>query len=311
MITLFESFNPINIGPYISKDNSTFRIPSFNFEHFGQYYVNNINTTYNVQIKYNSLMRFYLYMVLLNYNGNDPIILDYIQGIKDKDPLKIEIINKIPNNKIVMKYINDKFGFGYPIDYAYSDLQDLKKLIYNYDKIFTDENIVTFIEKVSGVTKDSKKGEKIVKGTLNVLFGRYYTILDPTTRDDLKGVDLWMVDKKKGERRGVQVKNISNTANFNVDNNIITIDNTSLDLHFYVKGRGPLLPYDYLVFFIDSEKKICVIKSTAIISIIKNDQNFKITLADWAMEEKFKNSVFKYIDIPKKLLPKDFSKVFY
>lgn len=312
MITLFESFNDINIKPFIINDDGVFKIPSFNFKYFGEWFVKNQKIEYYKPIKYNTLMRFYVYLTLLRYKGNNPTILKYIQGIKNKDPEKIEIIDKIPNNLIVMKTINSKYNLGFPINNNFDDLKELKKLILLSSEIFSDENLVEFIRIVSNVSKTSKKSEKVIKGVVNMLFGKFYQITTPTEYEDKMGVDLWMINKETGERKGVQVKDIPDSASFNIiDDTTILINNTSLDLKPYRKKKNPELKYDYLVFFIESEKKACFIKSTAIFMISKYDKNIRIKLEDWSKDPKFHNHVFKMIDIPEKFLPKDVSKIFY
>ena len=45
MITLFENFNDkINIRPFIIEDNGVFKIPSFDFSRFSEWYVKNANS---------------------------------------------------------------------------------------------------------------------------------------------------------------------------------------------------------------------------------------------------------------------------
>lgn len=313
MITLFENFNDkIRISDYITNDNGVFKIPNLSFNKFSLWFVENNNPKYNTPIRYNTLMRFYIYMKLLNYKGDNTFILNYKKGLIDKDPTKIEIINKLPNNKIVMKHINDEFNLGYPIDYTYDNLQDLKKFINNYDKILSDNNLIKYIGLVSGVTKTSKKSEKIFRGILKMFFGKYYEVVEPNETEDMMGIDIWMINRDTGDRRGVQVKNIAPTSNFSVeeDETLIKIENTSLDIHPYRKGRNDL-PYDYLCLFIESTKKACLIKSTAIASIQKYYNNYRIRLYDWSKDPKFHFAVFKYIDVPPKFLPKDTSKIFY
>ena len=105
------------------------------FEYFGEYAIK--NPKYWVEIRYKSLMRFYLYMKLLKYDGDSPMILSYVKGLKDKDEKKMEIINKIPNNNHVLNMINANFNLNYP-DYNYDNLQDLKKFINNNNEILSD-----------------------------------------------------------------------------------------------------------------------------------------------------------------------------
>lgn len=313
MITLFENFNnKIKISDYITNDDGVFKIPNFDFNKFSLWFVENINPKYNRQIKYNTLMRFYIYMILLNYKGDNPILLDYKKGLIDKDPKKIEIINKLPNNKIVMKHIVDEFDLGYPIDYNYDNLQNLKKFILNYDKILSEDNLVKYIGIISGVTKTSKKSERVFRGILKMFFGRHYEVTEPNDAEDMMGIDIWMINRETGDRRGVQVKNVAPTSNFSVeeDETLVKIENTSLDIHTYRKGRSDI-PYDYLCLFIESTKKACLIKSTAIMSIQKYGNNYRIKLYDWSKDPKFHFAVFKYIDVPPKFLPKDVSKIFY
>jgi hypothetical protein len=303
MITLFESFNDkINLKDYLINKNENWKIPIYDFNMFGKK-----KPKYYSDIKYNSLMRFYLYLKLLNYTGNNSTILNYIKGLVDKDEYKIEVINKIPNNNHVFSFINKKFRLNYP-SYSYDNLQDLKKLINNIDSILDDINLSKYIEMVESVSIDAKESEKVVKGVMVMLFGRYYNIKKPSVSDDLKGVDLWMINKETSEPYRVQIKNVIGN-NFLLNGDTIYIKNTGIDLHKYEYWKDKKLPYDYLAFYLKKHKRICLIKSTAIFAIDRpSKREIKIKLKKWAFDYK---STFKMIDIPKKLLPKDYSKVFY
>lgn len=312
MITLFESFsNKINIAQYITKSGDTFTIPSLGFDRFGEWYIQNINTQYNRPIQYDTLMRFYLYMKLLRYNGDDPIIKSYVDGLKNNDPKKFEIINKIPNNNVVMGTINKKFNFNYP-KHNYDNLQDLKKLIEKNAEVLSDANLKEYIDIVSDLSSKAERSERIVKGMLNMLFGKYYEITHADLSDDLKGMDLWKINKDTGVRQSIQVKNITGNVTFKQKDKIIYINNTSLDLHNFNSFRDKL-PYEYLCFYLEYEKKMCIIKSTAIHAINIHGKTIKITLKDWAVDPESKYSKYgiRYMDIPVKFLGKDVTKIFY
>jgi hypothetical protein len=310
MITLFENFeNPIKITDYIKKEDDIFKIPNFKFEYFGEGFLK--NPKYYTQIKYNSLVRFFLYVKLLRYKGNSPIILSYVRGLKEKDAKKIEIINKIPNNNHVLNMINGIFKFGYP-NYSYDNLVDLKKLILNWEQVFSDRNLLEYISMIYELSTSASKSEKIVKGVLTMLYSKYYELTYAKLEEDLKGMDLWRISKKTGERDSIQVKNIKGKVKFSIKEDIIWINNTSLDLHDFQCWKSKL-PYDYLVFYLEEEKKICVIKGSAIFSIDRNTEKkfIKIKLKNWAMTEQFHNKVVKLIDVPKKFIGKDVSQIFY
>lgn len=309
MITLFENFtNKIDIKNYIKKEGDKFMIPHLSFERFEEWTLRNPRYT---QIKYNSLMRFYLFMKLLRYNGDSPIIKSYVEGLKRKDPKKTEIINKIPNNNHVLNMVNEIFKFNYP-SYDYDNLQDLKKLIFANEEVLSDRNLTEYIDLVYEVSKKASKSEKIVKGVINMLYSRYFEITYAKLSEDLKGMDLWKINKKTGVRQSIQVKNITGNVKFNIKDDTIYVDNTSLDLHPYECWKGKL-PYDYLVFYLEKDAKICIIKSTAIyaIDVYKKDRTIKIKLKNWAMKPEFHKFVFKLIDVPKKFIGKDVSKIFF
>ena len=311
MITLFENFsNAINIKNYIKQEDGIFKIPIFKFEYFDEYFLK--NPKYWTPIKYNSLMRFYLYVKLLKYDGDSPTILMYIKALKEKDEKKIEIINKIPNNNHVLNMINKNFKLNYP-NYSYDNLQDLKKFISNSEKILNDDNLKAYIDIVYEVSKAALKSERIVKGVVTMLFGEHSEIMYAKSDDDKSGVDLWKIDKKTGIRQSIQVKNITGNVKFEIVGDTINIDNTAIDLHDYNSFSDPHLPYDYIVFYLEKDKKVCVIKSTVINKIIKNSnkRTIKITLSKWAMKEENYNKVVKLINVPQKFLGKDISQIFY
>jgi len=301
----------INISNFIIKDGFIFKIPKLDFYHFSEWYFNTQKKEYYIQIKYNSLMRFYLYHKFLKYDGDDEDILEYQAALKNGDDKKITIINKLPNNNIVMKLIVDKFDLDIPIRNSYSDVKKLKKFIENYKEIFSDENLVYYISKVEGSSKRSKHSEKVVKGLLNLLYGKRNIVTNPTSNEDISGIDSWLLNKESGDRKPIQVKDISESSKLVIEDNIVTINNSSIDLHNYRINHNAELPYDYLVFFIEKEKKACIIKSTAIFSINRYNKQIKIKINDWAMDSKFKDFVFRYVDIPKKLLPPDTSNIWY
>lgn len=313
MIILFENFNPdFKLKDYIDEpEEGVFNIPRLSFDKFGEWYIKNLNIKYYTPIKYNSLMRFYLYMKLLRYNGENPILLKYINGLKDKDKEKTEIINKIPNNRSVMTLINNKFNFGFPIDYNFNDLQELKKFIARIGEVLSDKNLVEYIAIVSIVSEKAKVSEKVVKGVIAMIYGRYYDIMKAELSDDLGGVDVWMINKDTGVRQSIQVKNITGNVSFDIVDDKIYINNTNLDLHEFATWDEKKLPYDYLGFYLERQKKVCIVKSNAIFTIDKpTERSIVIKLKNWAMEEKFNRFALRLVDIPHKLLPKDFSKIF-
>ena len=317
MITLFENFtNNFKLSNYIYQDKweengetgVTFYIPNVSFENLGEYFldVKNLNLDYFTQIKYNSLIRLFLYAKLLRYKGDNPEILKYANGVKNKDPEAVEIIGKIPNNNGVLKIINKKFGFGFP-DYQYDNVTNLKKMIVDIDNVLSDKNLEEYIKCVKEVSDKAKISEKVVKGVAGMLYGRYYDILKAESSEDKKGVDVWMINKDTGVRQSIQVKNITGNVTFDAKDDVIYINNTLLDLHDYSSWYDDSLPYDYLGFYLEYEKKVCIIKGWAIYKIEVKGRTIRIQLKRGAMENRYD---FKMIDIPPKLLPKDYSKIF-
>lgn len=302
MITLFENFNDnttINLEDYIKNG----KIPVFDFNKFGTE-----NPDYFTNIRYNTLMRFYLYMKFLKYKGTNRIILNYIDGLKNKDQYRMEIINKIPNNNHILEMINQKFKLNYP-NYSYDNLEDLQNFIDNYESILSDQSLVEYLEKSKSLTDKAKASEKIIRGVMVMLYGRYYNIQDVQTHEDLKGIDLWMINKETGEKSAVQIKNVSVGATFRMLGDVIYIENTGIDLHKYESWKNQRLPYDYLVFYLEESKKACIIKTSAIFAIDRpSRRRIRIKLKDWAFKYK---TTFKLINVPKRLLPKDYSKIFY
>jgi hypothetical protein len=314
MITLFENFSiPFKLNDYIKQEDGVFKIPNIKFEFFSEKALANAqkNEKYYTQIRYNSLMRLFLYVKLLRYSGDSPIILSYIQGLKEKDAHKIEIINKIPNNNHVFNMVNKNYKLGFT-DYKYDNLQDLKKFILNWETILNDRNILEFISMIFESSKSASKSEKIVRGVLSMLYSKYYELTYAKLEDDLKGMDLWKINRSTGERNSIQVKNIRGKVKFTIKGDTIYINNTSIDLHNYECWNSSL-PYEYLVFYLEEEKKICVIKSSAIFAINKNSEkrSIVIKLKNWAMTDKFYSKVVKLLDVPKRFVGKDVGQIFY
>ena len=293
------------------KEPGVFEINTFNFTAFGEYFFT--HPIKKTLMQYNSLVRFYVYTKLLRYNGDNKIVLSYIDGLKNKDKSKIEILNKIPNNQKVMKYIINKFNFGFPLDYKYADKTELKKFIIKHDEIFNDENFVEYIKIVSSVSDAAKKSEKIVKGVVNMLFGKWYEVLSAELSEDLKGVDIWRINKESGRKESIQVKNIPGTITVTNEGSVIFINNTLIDLHPYKKTNYSQLPYDFLGFYSAKDQKICLLNCNAIFTIQVNKEKrfIRIQLDSWAMDEKWYRNMMKFIDIPKKFIGKDFSKIFF
>ena len=316
MITLFENFtNEFKLSNYIYQDKweedgktgVTFYIPNVSFENLNEYFLDtrNLNLDYFTQIKYNSLMRLFLYVKMLRYKGDNPEILKYSKGVKNKDPESVEIIGKIPNNNGVLKIINQKFNFGFP-SYNYDNVTDLKKMIVTIDDVLSDKNLEEYIKSVKEVSDKAKISEKIVKGVVAMLYGRYYDILKAESSEDKKGVDVWMINKENGVRQSIQVKNITGNVSFDIKGDFIYINNSLLDLHNYSSWVEDL-PYDHLGFYLENDKKVCIIKAWSIYKIEVQGRTIRIQLKKGAMDNKYD---FKMIDIPAKLLPKDYSKIF-
>jgi hypothetical protein len=312
MITLFENFENDNIKlpSYIKKSDNNYVMPSVSFEHFGEFFIKNTNPKYYIKVQYNSLMRYFLYLKLLRYKGDSQTILKYIEGIKNKDQKRIEIISKIPNNNGVRNMINYNFNLNYD-SYNYDNLPELLKFIDNIKLILDDRNLIEYINIVYEVSKKADKSEKIVRGMLNMLYGKYCEIIHAKSMEDKAGVDIWKIDKITGIRQGIQVKNITGNVTFNIIDNNIYINNTILDLNNYDSWKDEKIHYDYLCFYLENDKKICLIKSTAISTIEKEKRSIRIKLQKWGMDPKFRNYVLKLVDIPKKFLAKDTSKIFY
>jgi hypothetical protein len=310
MITLFEDFNNDidDIRKYLRRTrNGKILIPSVSYDILDEERI--LNPEDKKYAKYNSLMRFLVYYKLLTYDGNNPTILKYIAGIKSGDLEKIEIINKLGNNHHVMDIINKKFNFNIT-DYKYDDETGLLKILNNWKQILGDFNFIEYLGIVSHLSEKAKISEKIVKGVVNMLYGKYYEIKKAELADDLRGVDIWLIGKKTGVRKSMQVKNIPGSLNIVNDN--IYINNTRIDLHDYVKSFKTPPPYDYLGFYSERDKQVCIINSSVIyaIEVDTTQKAIHIKITKWGMEPDHYSSVVKIIDVPAKFLPKDYSKIF-
>jgi hypothetical protein len=317
MITLFENFgiDKIDITKYMKLKDGVMKLPSLGFENFSERDFNravwNLNNSPRggTPFRYASIMRFYLYLKLLRYNGNSPVILKYIEGLKRSD---FEIINKIPNNNTVLDAINANFGLNYP-DYDYNNFEDLQKFIEKWEIILSDRYLLEYTTIIYEISKNAHKSEKIVKGVMTMLYSRYFEIVYAKLSEDLQGMDLWKIKKTNGARQSIQVKNITGGANLNIKEDCIWINNSNLDLHNYECWVTKKLPYDYIAFYVQRLEKIYIIKSTAIYTIDKNkDKGYiKIKLKNWAMTDEFHSKIFKEINVPKRFIEKDVSKIFY
>jgi hypothetical protein len=275
MIILFEDFdNKIDISKYIVYEGDVPKIPSIYFNKLDDQY---LKSSRLIDIKYNSLVRLYLYLKLLNYKGNNPLIISYIKGIKNKDLKKIEIIRKIPNNNTVFNFINKKFNLNYP-NYNYDNINDLQKLINNFEKIFSDNNLIEYIRIVYELSKEASKAENIVTFTLLNFFGRNYEIVHSEEADDLRGLDLLLTNTINGKKESVQVKHVSSHSRFNLKGNTIFINNTNIDLHNYEFKKSPPLHYDYLAFYVENEKNIYIMRTNTIFSISRYENEKTISV---------------------------------
>ena len=142
-----------------------------------------------------------------------------------------------------------------------------------------------------------------------MLYGSFNIIKKAELSDDLVGVDIWMINKKTGIKKSIQVKNIPSSINISGKN--IFINNTRIDLHDYNKSLDKFLPFDYLGFYSEKDQKVCMINSTVIdfIDVNRKDRYIKLKISDWGIERFPK--VIKFLDVPKRFLPKDTSKIFY
>jgi len=304
MITLDNKDNSLN---YITKArNGKILIPSVSFDELDEKYI--LNPEKRTYARYNSLMRFFLYLKLLKYDGSDTIILKYIEGIKNNELDKIEILNKIGNNNRVLDLINEKFNFDYT-NHSFNDEDKLKGFINNWKNVLSDNNLRDYISIIHLLSEKAKVSEKIVKGVINMLYGSFNIIKKAELSDDLVGVDIWMINKKTGIKKSIQVKNIPSSINISGKN--IFINNTRIDLHDYNKSLDKFLPFDYLGFYSEKDQKVCMINSTVIdfIDVNRKDRYIKLKISDWGIERFPK--VIKFLDVPKRFLPKDTSKIFY
>lgn len=311
MITLFENYNQdIDIYKYLKKDtDGKIKIPNFKFDYFDIFFLK--NPKYYIYLRYDSLMRFCLYLKLITYDGNNATIIDYINKIRNKDKMTVEIINKIPNNNKVLSFINNKYYLNYN-KHEFDDYNELKKFINIWEEILNDENIISFYDIIYKLTKKAKKSEDIVRAILNMIYGKNYNIVIPEDSEDLMGVDIWKINKETGEKQIIQVKNIPGSINM-ISNNIFYINNTTIDLHDYIKTKNSKLPFDYLGLYSEKDKNVLIINTKGILSIDVNrgKKYIKIKLTDWASTPEYYNNVVKFINIPSKFLDKDTSKVFY
>ena len=282
---LFEEFTKTKTTildkPFIKNIKGKYFLPSTNFDKFSLEHLksNKKLSTLN----YSSLMRFYLYVWLLKYKGSDNWT-NYIKGVvenpNDESFDKVcRNLNQIGNNNAVLKYFNSKLNLGIKSNKD-NNVDTLTKMDELKDKIFNDMNFREITTIVSDLTKKADESENNVKYFLKKIWGKYFKIQDPTSEEDVKGIDLWRLNIETGDKERLQVKNISQGVSMDFSGNTIAIKPSRIDLRDYYWFTDEL-KYDYLIFYDKFRKKMYIINGKAIFKIKKYPSMVLIVLKDW------------------------------
>lgn len=297
---LFEEYtdpNSIINKPFVKKYKGRYYLPAVDFKCFSMECLKSFKN--NAILNYSSLMRFYIYVWLLKYQGTD----DWVNYIKDvlqdpEDPVYDKVwrnLNQMGNNNAVLKFFNSKLNLGITNNKD-SNIETLTKMDELKDKIFNEMNFREITTIVSELTKKATESEKNVFYFLKRIWGKFFIVKEPSDEEDIEGVDLWRVNRKTGDRDGIQVKNIGKNVEVNVSGNTIAIKPSRIDLRDYYAYGEDSLKYDYLILYDRFREKMYLINGKAIFKIKKYESMVLIILKDWDP----KYNALKIYDIPKK-----------
>lgn len=229
-----------------------------------------LTSTYFVDLDYTTLVRFLLFVWLFKYSGDDTLVnlirRDFFEGVKFEDR---EFFTKIPTNYTVLRTVISKY-ISTDMKTKETDIDKLSEIMDNYTKIFTEENVLKMFSIVRGVSRHGKKAENDTK--------RFYkskgvmNIRDASTKEDLLGVDVVMDGKT------FQVKRPANNTIIRLQDYTnffkLIIESQTLD----IDKHGSKPPYDYLVLWDISKKKMYQIDASKIINIKKTLDKIEIDI---------------------------------
>lgn len=297
ILKLYEEFkkSPANIvnKSYIEYKYGKYYIRSIDFKKIS---IEEFRKTINdrATLNYSSLMRFFWYIWILNYKGDNLEVKEIINTIKDKSDIDnskyVKILDMIGNNKTVLGMYNRELGLG--IRYNKDDnLKTLTNIDFRKNDIFTDDYFIRIFEIIGYLSSEAEKSEKAVKLFLEDLW-KDFDISSTDEKADKEGVDLWKINKKSGERVKIQVKNLSKYVTYQKKGYIIEINNTSLDIRNYSKGDKE--KYEYLIFYDKYNRYIHIIEMKTIKQIKTSTKlkNIKIHLNEFETNYKL---IDKYI----------------
>ena len=297
ILKLYEEFkkSPANVvnKSYIEYKYGKYYIRSIDFKKIS---IEEFRKTINdrATLNYSSLMRFFWYIWILNYKGDNLEVKEIINTIKDKSDIDnskyVKILDMIGNNKTVLGMYNRELGLG--IRYNKDDnLKTLTNIDFRKNDIFTDDYFIRIFEIIGYLSSEAEKSEKAVKLFLEDLW-KDFDISSTDEKADKEGVDLWKINKKSGERVKIQVKNLSKYVTYQKKGYIIEINNTSLDIRNYSKGDKE--KYEYLIFYDKYNRYIHIIEMKTIKQIKTSTKlkNIKIHLNEFETNYKL---IDKYI----------------
>lgn len=285
--------------PFIIEDENSkkLKIVSISYYNFPDCIIR-LNSKKYIDLKYNTLVRYLLFVWLYKYNGENEILVKLKDIYMNKQYKKYDSFTRpftqIPTNYTILnKYFKPVIG------QTTTDSDNsliLATLLFKKDKLFTEENIITWYNIIDNITKVSDKSEE--KTIKFIKDNNLYEDAELAEGiDDKLGIDIWAY--KDGNKIPIQVKQPSNDTdidmywsktevlsfnNFrtNLDEKpkyIIVIKNTNLDLGKYFVGTDGQLHWKVLFLWDNKRKKVYQINSHNIVSINKdNDDNVWINM---------------------------------
>jgi hypothetical protein len=293
-----EKIKTVLDKPYVTTKNGKHYLPNVAFECFSSECLKNSKKL--AYLNYASLIRFYLYVWLLKYDGDDA----WVNYVKDtlNDPSSMSyhricrILNQMGTNNIIMNFFNRQNNLNLKTTYD-KDITILTKMDEKKNNIFTDMNFREVTSIIGKLTDNATNSEDSVRFFLKKVWAKYFKIEKPTDDEDIKGIDLWRINKSTGDRERLQVKNMSKITEVKIVDNMITITPSNIALNNYI-FYSDTLKYDYLILYNKFKEKVHIINGKAISEIKKNHTKIIIIMKEW--DPKYK--AIREYDLPKKFL---------
>lgn len=290
---------------FIIEDQKTkeLKVVAVGYRNFPESIINKFKRTY-VPLTYESLVRFFLFVWLFKYKGDNEILNNIkLEMSKTTKSDFFRPFSQIPTNFTVMRNnFNSIIGSA---AIKSTDVNILSKLIQNKDILFTEENIIKWYNTINGLTNRANKGEE--RTIKFIIDNKLFTSARPAQPwEDKQGIDI--VANKGADEITIQVKEPAQNTDIKMyrskrENNdkfpyIILIKNTNLEIHKYFKGTDGALPWKFLFLWDHKKGKLYSINSHSITSINKAENNNLFISMD--LTDEWLPKMIKTYNIPKK-----------